>query len=75
MQDARPKVIDDLKRKNDELQHQLARLRAEHNQLRTDFQQLARVVPVLEAENEQLRQSAGSDGVVRVLPVRHQPKG
>jgi hypothetical protein len=75
MQDARPKVVDDLKRKNDELQHQLTRLRAEHNQLRTDFQQLVRVLHVLEAENQQLRQSAGSDGVVRVLPVQHQPKG
>ncbi|GGL15755.1 hypothetical protein [Streptomyces flaveus] len=74
MQDARPKVVDDLKRKNDELQHKLSRLRAEHNQLRTDFQQLVRVVHVLEIENQQLRQSAGSDGVVRVLPVQHQPQ-
>jgi hypothetical protein len=75
MQNAPPKVVDDLKWKNDELQHKLTRLRAEHNQLRTDFQQLVRVVHVLEAENQQLRQSAGSDGVVRVLPVQHQPMG
>jgi len=74
MRDARPKV-DDLKRKNDELQQKRSRLRVEHDQLRTDFQQLVRIVHVLEVENQQLRQSAGSDGVVRVLPVRHQPQG
>ncbi|WP_229854378.1 hypothetical protein [Streptomyces filipinensis] len=75
MQDARPKVVDDLKRKNDELQHKLTRLSAQHNQLRTCFQQLVRVLHVLKAENQQLRQSAGSDGGIRVLPVQHQPKG
>ncbi|MFD7284141.1 hypothetical protein ACFV80_46035 [Streptomyces sp. NPDC059862] len=72
-QDARPKVIDDLKRTNDELTKKLARLRSEHQRLRTDFQQLVRVVHVLEMENQQLRESAGSDGVVRVLPVQHRP--
>ncbi len=69
-QDARPKVADDLKRHNDELKKQLAGLRGERDQLRTDVRQLVRVVHVLEVENHQLRQSAGADGVVRVLPTQ-----
>ncbi|WP_327320304.1 hypothetical protein [Streptomyces sp. NBC_01235] len=73
MQEARPKVADNLKQKNDELKQKPSRLRTEHDQLRTDFQQLVRVVHVLEVENQQLREAAGSDGVVRVLPVQHRP--
>ncbi|WP_138430292.1 MULTISPECIES: hypothetical protein [Streptomyces] len=73
MQDARPKVVDGLKRTNDELQPKITRLRAERNQLRTDVQQLVRVVHVLEVENQQLREAADSDGIVRVLPVQHRP--
>ncbi|NUR01565.1 MAG: hypothetical protein HOY79_35060 [Streptomyces sp.] len=72
-QDARPKVVDDLKRTNEELQQKLTRLRAERDRLRTDVQQLVRVVHILEVENEQLRAAAGSDGVVRVLPTQHRP--
>lgn len=34
MQDTRPKVVDDLKRTNDELQQKITRLRAERDQLR-----------------------------------------
>ncbi|MFA3843867.1 hypothetical protein ACEG43_48730 [Streptomyces aureus] len=34
------------------------------------WMQLVRVIHVLEVENRQLRQSAGDDGVVRVLPVQ-----
>jgi hypothetical protein len=73
MQDTRPRVVDDLKRTNDELQQKLARLRAERDRLRMDVQQLVRVVHVLEVENQQLREAADSDGVVRVLPVQHRP--
>ena len=73
MQDARPKVADDLKRKNGELKQKLSHLRTEHDQLRTDFQQLVRVVHVLEVENQQPRASAGGDGVVRVLPIQDRP--
>ena len=73
MQDTRPRLVDDLKKTNDELQHKLTRLRAERDRLRTDVQQLVRVVHVLEVENQQLREAAGSDGVVRVLPVQHRP--
>jgi hypothetical protein len=73
MQDTRPKVVDNLKRTNDELQQKLARLRAERDRLRTDVQQLVRVVHVLEVENQQLREAAGRDGIVRVLPVQHRP--
>lgn len=73
MQDSRPKVVDDLKRKNDELKRKFSRLHTEHDQLRTDFQQLVRVVHVLEVESQQLRKSAGRDGVVRVLPIQNRP--
>lgn len=75
MQDARPKVVDGLERTNDELQQKITRLRAERDRLRADVQQLVRVVHVLEVENQQLRESAGSAGVVRVLPVQHRPAG
>jgi hypothetical protein len=73
MQDTRLRLVDDLKKTNDELQHKLTRLRAERDRLRTDVQQLVRVVHVLEVENQQLREAADSDGVVRVLPVQHRP--
>ncbi|MFF1655265.1 hypothetical protein [Streptomyces sp. NPDC058255] len=73
MQDARPKVVDNLKQKNDELTRKLSRLRTEPAQLHTDFQQLVRVIHVLEVENQQLRGAADSDGVVRVLPTQHRP--
>ncbi|MFD3505315.1 hypothetical protein ACFWWT_44055 [Streptomyces sp. NPDC058676] len=73
MQDMRPKVADNLQRTNDELQQKLTRLRAERDRLRADVQQLVRVVHVLEVENQQLREAAGSDGVVRVLPVQYRP--
>ncbi|MCX5054759.1 MULTISPECIES: hypothetical protein [unclassified Streptomyces] len=73
VQDARPKIVENLKQKNDELKQKLSRLRTEHDQLRTDCQQLVRVVHVLEIENQQLREGAGGDGVVRVLPTQHRP--
>ncbi|MGP4051509.1 hypothetical protein [Streptomyces sp. 2A115] len=70
MQDYRPKALDGLERQNDELKKKLSDLRDEHDQLRTDVKQLVRVIHVLKVENRQLRQSAGHDGVVRVLPVQ-----
>ncbi|WP_392756811.1 hypothetical protein [Streptomyces sp. LN590] len=73
LQDSRPKSVDGLKRHNDELKKKLSDLRDEHNQLLTDVKQLVRVIHVLEVENQQLRQSAGRDGVVRVLPVPRLP--
>ncbi|MER7198752.1 hypothetical protein [Streptomyces sp. CB01635] len=73
MQDTRPKVVDDLKRTNDELQQRLTRLRAERDRLCTEVQQLVRVVHVLEVENQQLREAADSDGVVRVLSGQQRP--
>lgn len=51
------------KRKKD-----LARVRAERDNLRAKIQQMARIVHVLEVENYQLRESARTDGVVRVFP-------
>ncbi|MFJ9005427.1 hypothetical protein [Streptomyces canus] len=73
-QDARPKIADHLKQQNDDLKEKLARVRTERDQLKTDVQQLARVVHVLEVENHQLRQSADNNGVVRVLPLRPPPR-
>ena len=73
MQGTRPKAVDGLKRTKDELQQKITRLRAERDRLRTDVQQLVRVVHVLEVENQQLREAADSDGVVRVLPGQHRP--
>ncbi|MEU9015656.1 hypothetical protein AB0D12_39475 [Streptomyces sp. NPDC048479] len=73
VQDSRPKAFDGLKWQNDELKRKLSDLRGEHNQLRTDVKQMARVVHVLEAENQQLRQSAGKRGVVRAFPVQQRP--
>ncbi|MFF4888125.1 hypothetical protein ACWD6Q_33605 [Streptomyces nigra] len=60
MQDVRPKMVDGLKRTNDELQQKITRLHAERDRLRTDVQQLVRVVHVLEVENQQLREAANS---------------
>ncbi|MET9704642.1 hypothetical protein [Streptomyces griseus] len=51
------------KRKND-----LVRVRAERDSLRTKIQQMARIIHVLEVKNHQLREAAGTDGVVRVFP-------
>lgn len=73
MQDARPKAFDGLKRQNNELKTKLSDLRKEYNQLRLDVKQMARVIHVLEVENQQLRQSAGKGGVVRALPVQQRP--
>lgn len=59
MQDTRPKVVDGLKRTNDELQQKLTRLRAERDRLRTEVQRLVRDVHVLEVENQQHRRRRG----------------
>ncbi|MFE7156915.1 hypothetical protein [Streptomyces sp. NPDC057636] len=68
---SRPRALDGLQRQyNDHLKEKHARLRAEHDQLRTDIKQLVRVVHVLEVEYQQLRQPAGKDSVARVLPVQ-----
>ncbi|MBP2064964.1 hypothetical protein [Streptomyces iranensis] len=71
MQSSRPRTHDGLARHNAQLKKQLLALREGRDRLRTDVQQLVRVIHVLEVENRQLRQSAGNDGVVRVLPVQH----
>ncbi|MFE9927685.1 hypothetical protein [Streptomyces sp. NPDC005533] len=66
-QDVRPKVADGLKETNDELSVRLKKVREERDQLQAQVKQLVRVVQVLEVENHQLRESAGQNGVVRVL--------
>ncbi|MGW8781017.1 hypothetical protein ACWGNM_23590 [Streptomyces sp. NPDC055796] len=69
-QDIQPKAADALKRNNNELTARLKKAREECDQLQTQVKQLVRVVQVLEVENHQLRESAGQDGVVRVLRQR-----
>ncbi|QEV49742.1 hypothetical protein CP980_09390 [Streptomyces vinaceus] len=69
-QDVQPKAADALKRNNNELTARLKKAREECDQLQTQVKQLVRVIQVLEVENHQLRESAGQDGVVRVLHQR-----
>ena len=68
-QDHRPKNLDALHQRHDALRKRTESLRQERDALATQVQQLARVVHVLELENEQLRQS-GPGAVVRPLPRR-----
>ncbi|MQL61923.1 hypothetical protein F6Q10_04620 [Streptomyces vinaceus] len=57
---------------SDKQKKDLIRVRAERDSLRMKTQQMARVIHVLEVENHNLRKSAGTDGVVRVMR-RRQP--
>ncbi|WP_329290718.1 hypothetical protein [Streptomyces sp. NBC_01455] len=64
-----PRAFTDKERDaSDQRKKDLKRVRAERDSLRTKIQQLARIVHVLEIENHQLRESAGTDGVVRIFP-------
>ncbi|MFD5782638.1 hypothetical protein [Streptomyces sp. NPDC126933] len=62
--------IDKERELSDKQKKDLARVRAERDNLRTKAQQMARVIHVLEVENHHLRESAGTDGVVRVMRRR-----
>ncbi len=66
-QHARPVVAEDLQRDNDELRAKLARVSQERDQLKEVNVRFARVVHVLEVENQQLREQDGQDISVRVL--------
>ncbi|WHM36279.1 hypothetical protein [Streptomyces sp. BPTC-684] len=71
-QQAPPQPFTDKEREaSDKQKKDLTRVRAERDSLRAKTQQMARVIHVLEVENHQLRQSAGTDGVVRVMPSRN----
>ncbi|WP_405450626.1 hypothetical protein OG350_27020 [Streptomyces achromogenes] len=64
-----PRAFTDKEREvSEQRKKDLERVRAERDGLRARAQQLARIVHVLEVENHQLRESAGTDGVVRVFP-------
>jgi hypothetical protein len=64
------KLADELTRHNDELRAKLSSARAERDALQVHVKQLARVIHVLEVEIHQIRESATTDGVVRVMPER-----
>ncbi|MFF5781792.1 hypothetical protein ACFY7Y_33365 [Streptomyces virginiae] len=69
-QDVRPKIADSLKADNDTLRKQVSRLRADRDAQAAQTAQLVRVIQVLELENLQLRESADTTGVIRVLAPR-----
>lgn len=68
-QDHRPRIADRLQEDNDRLREQLAILREEHWRLKDRLATFARVIQVLQVENQGLR-DAGPGGVVRALPRR-----
>jgi len=70
-QHARPAIVEDLQRDNDELRAKLAKVSQERDQLQQANARFARVVHVLEVENQQLRDHATKDTTVRVLPRPH----
>jgi hypothetical protein len=65
----RPHNVDALHTKHEELKAKAQALREERDRLALQVQQFARVVQVLELENEQLRQSTAHP-VIRPLPRR-----
>lgn len=68
-QHGRPQNLDALHAKHEELKAKTQALREERDRLALQVQQFARVVQVLELENEQLRQSS-THPVIRPLPRR-----
>lgn len=67
-QAGRPAIADRLHRDNEALRAALTRAKEEREQLKAQVQQLARVVQVLEVENEQLRRSDIDGQTVRAFP-------
>jgi AcrR family transcriptional regulator len=57
-QESKPRIAHNLSAENDELTVRLRRVTAERDRLRSEVQQFARIVHVLEVENLQLRQQA-----------------
>lgn len=72
-QDSRPAITEKVQRENDELRAQVRALQEERRKLRSAAQQFARVVHVLEVENQQLRERSKPGDTVRPLPGRLHP--
>ncbi|MFJ8313487.1 MULTISPECIES: hypothetical protein [unclassified Streptomyces] len=64
----RPACTERLHRDNEALRTALTRVQGERDQLKAQVQQLARVVQVLEVENEQLRHSDIGRRAIRAFP-------
>jgi hypothetical protein len=69
-QNIRPAFAEDLHRDNKQLRDKLAKLTQEREDLKTCNEQFARVIHVLEVENQQLRAAAAEPDNVRLL---HRP--
>ncbi|WP_228709162.1 hypothetical protein [Amycolatopsis keratiniphila] len=69
-QNTRPAFAEDLHRENDTLREKLAKITQERDDLKAGNERFARVVHVLEVENQQLRASAAAPDNVRSL---HRP--
>lgn len=69
-QDTRPKLADDWQHENDELKAKLKRLREERDQLKVTVEQFARVIHILEVENDQLKKCDTPGATVHPLPHR-----
>ncbi|GHC86432.1 hypothetical protein ABT388_33760 [Streptomyces collinus] len=67
-QAGRPAIADRLHHDNEALRAALTRAKEERDQLKAQVQQLARVVQVLEVENEQLRRGGIDRRTVRAFP-------
>jgi chromosome segregation ATPase len=66
-QNTRPAIVEDLHRDNENLRDKLTKITRERDNLKAANQQFARVVHVLEVENQQLRAANEQDGNVHVL--------
>jgi hypothetical protein len=71
-QNMRPAITEDLHRDNQELRDKLAKITQERNDLKASNDRFARMVHVLEVENQQLRQTNAHDNV-RPLPLPQTP--
>jgi septal ring factor EnvC (AmiA/AmiB activator) len=73
-QDHRPRIADDLQAANADLTDQLKKVTQERNTLREDRATLARVVHVLEVENDALRTALeAQEGIVNLASRRTAP--
>jgi AcrR family transcriptional regulator len=69
-QNSRPEIAADLHRMNDELRQTVEELRQQRAELHEAVRQLARVVHVLEVENQHLRDRVGATSAVTSLRDR-----
>jgi chromosome segregation ATPase len=66
-QNTRPAIVEDLHRDNDKLRDKLTRITHERDNLKAANERFARVVHVLEVENQQLRAASEQDSNIHVL--------